>query len=1487
MSRKRIYQAAGIVLGGLLVLLSTVGAAIVQSGMLDEYARKRITGYVNSEFAGTLAIGELSVRLPLTVVGKNVALYEGLEDEPVVAAETLEVTPSLSMLVGLGGGGIELQTLSATALQIRWDEYEDGTSSISRALLPAGAASEDGVPFQISVGELRLDDGRVAYRNAEQKELLLEHIDAQVEGISYAPLRIAANVSALSLSAPGYGVALDEARGNMLFTDSQSSLYNLHIKTPRSHADASFSISEFNIFSPERWKDFSNSPVYGDVRKLELHTDDLRLFTEEIPLPDGLYRLQAKAGGTLRDLSLEEVELATRQSRLHMRGELLNVNQPEFLAFNLEVGESLLGQELLGALVGPERVSTVSPLGTVNFFGTVQGDIREFSTDAEVSSGAGHGQLTATVSVPGGVPPAYEGELRLLEMQPHLFMQGLGANQSELTALVRFEGRGGLPGLEAFDAKADLAPSFWHNQHIERGTLSVTYRSNALAAMVDMTGEEVQLSMNGNIDWQDGFPRYAGVMVGRHIDLEALGLPVSGSSDLTFSSSVDGEHFTLDALAGKFSVTFNRSRLNDYLFKDGAKLDCSIERMGEQTVVNLESDVLDFKAEGRYRFTEFVEGLGITAGAVMHEVQEHDIWQRARAPLEQLELPHKEFDANYSITIHDLSPLGAFLPIEGYRFRGSVTGRSSFRGEELYLSSDMVVEEFEQNSIVAADGGSGRLELYYGADGVRAASLQAGADSLRIDTQQFVTPALEASWQEKELSLLLGMTEAETSETLRVGLRGVAEQDRYLLSIEEFNIMSRSGAWTVPSGTTAELHRNYLQINDLLLKNGPQSISCSGVLSSEVQGRFTMSLNTFSIEELESFYFTPGASGKLSATFIVEGAPGRKRSMFALTGRDIVLQEIGLGTVEFNATHQGETLGFAVHSSGMEGMNTIEGKGEVPLSLSYAPWELAMPEGRPVEALVTSKNLSAGILEFLLPFFDNPEGTMVSALKVSGRSPEPKIMFETSLKDTGLRVSPTETSYKLTGTIMISPEQARFEKIAITDIYGGTGTLSGVANLENLEVTTLDLQASFDNLQLFNKQDKQDETSYGTIFGSTDAIRFYGNIQEPILTGSLRITGADFTLYGAGANEGSKYVGIENLITFRPRYPEEELLPVEDDAPAPVVLDPTFYHSLIDIIRIDDLKLESRVPLKYSMVFDRLRGEKLETKLQNLSLMVNKRQQKYELFGSVNVTGGKYFFSNTSFDLDEGGRIAWNNDDIRNGVMQNLSGRKYVVATDIQSGETDNVRLLIMIEGKLSTPNVQMGYYLNDDSQPFASQGMIGSQSAKIDPNAELNTISLLLTKQWYIRPGSREAGSNIAFSRVGVSAGSGLISSQLSRLIMKASGFESFNVNVAVDEGGDLSGVEFSLALLVPNTGGKMRFIAAGTATNGASSSLESYYGNSQKLEYRITPKLFLEGYRSYGLFHNDVTTTNLLKPQETYGVSLSYRTRFYTWGEFWESVF
>ena len=133
--------------------------------------------------------------------------------------------------------------------------------------------------------------------------------------------------------------------------------------------------------------------------------------------------------------------------------------------------------------------------------------------------------------------------------------------------------------------------------------------------------------------------------------------------------------------------------------------------------------------------------------------------------------------------------------------------------------------------------------------------------------------------------------------------------------------------------------------------------------------------------------------------------------------------------------------------------------------------------------------------------------------------------------------------------------------------------------------------------------------------------------------------------------------------------------------------------------------------------------------------------------------------------------------------MDNLYGSKYVSATNQQTSEKDNVKLLLAITGTLNEPLVTMGYYLNEQSQPYASSNLIGGKTSQIDPNAELNVISMLLSKQWYARPGSSAQASNIAVTSVGMSAGSGLLSSQFSKVIQDIAGLESFNVNVGMDK--------------------------------------------------------------------------------------------------------
>jgi hypothetical protein len=566
-------------------------------------------------------------------------------------------------------------------------------------------------------------------------------------------------------------------------------------------------------------------------------------------------------------------------------------------------------------------------------------------------------------------------------------------------------------------------------------------------------------------------------------------------------------------------------------------------------------------------------------------------------------------------------------------------------------------------------------------------------------------------------------------------------------------------------------------------------------------------------------------------------------------------------------------------------MNTIEGSGTIPLAISYYPLHLRMTEQAPISATLRSDNLSAQVLVYLLPFFESAEGIIPTTLKIEGRTPKPDIYLSTHLRNTLIKVAPTQVSYRLNGELYVTPKAVELREITLHDNSNGEGVINGVVRLEQLQPMGLELVGKLNRILLYNKKDREDETSFGTITGSTRNVFIRGTLSEPIIEGELRIDAADFSLYRTGANESTKYVGIDKFIEFIPRYPSQIVPDINNTAIAAKPAE--FYYSLIDILQIKNLRLSSIEPLKYTVIFDRLRGEQLETSINNLSLMVSKYNQRYQLFGSVNVIGGKYKFSNSNFDLQDGGKISWNSVDIRNGVMDNLYGSKYVSASNQQGGEHDNVKLLLAITGTLNEPQIAMGYYLNEQSLPYASVNMIGGQSSQIDQNAELNVISLLLSKQWYVRPGSSGQGGNLAVSTAGLSAGTGILSSRISRFIQDIGGLESFNVNVGMDKRGALSGLDLYLALSVPGTGGKVRFIGTGSSSVSGESTTADYYGTAQKIEYRITPKVFLEASRSYGQGGSTISSTNLQKPAETWGLSLSYKERFHTWDQFWKRIF
>lgn len=1489
---KQYILGFAIGVSALVLALAIILAVVLNSGSLDQLVKQRVIDYFNGEFQGKLRIEKIDLLFPSKITLHKPELYRKNVDKPDISAEKLIVNLNVLRLLS-STSSITLHSLKADSLFFHLERYSDGKTNIEDIFAPRKAAvTETPALERFQCDNLEIYNCSAEYldfknKGKEPDRLDIENINFRGKRFRYSHQNISGIVHEIQFYVPQSNFRLREGSAKLSFTNKRVEILDLKAKTAKSNAELSMGLYEFDIFSSEHAEQHANSLAMLSVVSAAVHTDDLELFLPENPLPSGLYRISGNAEGRLRKIDIDNAVLSHKNSTLKLKGELLNLNQPEFLGFRLETDSSRISGGFLQAAIADTTLkSLVKPAGDLEVSGYGQGNMNELYTELSIGTEAGDARVSLQTEITENTPASYNGEFAFQNFDFHRFLAEDTTTASGITCTGTFSGNGLSPQPLEAAVSIDFQDSYWQQQELTEGNIVLTYKNNVLTTGCSISEGNTNVSLNGKIDWSSEVPFYEGNGSAANIDLSKILGSEKVRSNLTFSARLRGEHFDPEKLNGNISILFNESTVNDYKFRNGSELTFQITQKSPISRVNLKSDFLDFSAEGQYTFREFLAGINLTTLSATREIAKNNIWSTT-LPDPAAESIEKDFSADYTLTVRDISPLAVFFPLEKYELSGKASGKSYRSNGNLHFTSSINIEKLGHETAFSVDNTTIKIAAEYNDTGFIRTSVEAKASTLQTGWHNIEQLSLKADYGNSGVRTRLDLGVPDIQRLLSADIAATRNGNLYNVTLNDFSVTDPGGnGWTANKEAKLDIGRNYSRLYELKARNREQVITCNGLLSNELTGLFECSIENLDLEELQIFFPEATLQGSISSSLRISGSSNAKTATLKLTGQNLAYDDVIIGSINLQASHKGQRLNaeFTTGRMSPEPLNDLAGNASIPLRINWFPLEYSIPENQPVSASCSSDHLSAEILELLLPFFDTAEGTIPAKLTVKGTTPKPDIYFSAELMDTEITVTPTETVYRLSGSIVITPQKADFRKITIQDAVGGTGRISGSVGIENLEATTIDFVASFENLLLFNKQDKKDETSFGTITGTSDKVRFYGEVSQPILTGNLLITDANFTLYRTGSNESAKYIGVERFVTFVPRHPES-VDPADTEDPSELEA-PEFYYTLIDIIQIQNLKLQSGAPLKYNMIFDRTRSEQLETTLQNFSLIVNKNQQSYRLFGSVNISSGKYRFSNSNFDLEDGGRIAWNNVDIRDGVMENLFGRKFVNASNAQTGESDNVRLLLAIQGTLNNPDVQMGYYLNDDSQPYSSENMIGNQSSKIDPNAELNVVSLLLTKQWYARPGSQGSLGSVPFSSVGLSAGTGLLSSQISRFVEDFAGFESFSVNVGLDDQGSLSGLEFSLAFLVPGTGGKVRFIGTGSSPDIGKTALFDYYGNSQQLEYRVTPKLFFEAYRSYGLFGNDVTTTNLLEPQETYGVSLSYRERFYNWEQFWDRV-
>ena len=1484
------------------LLLSLTSLIVLNSGVLDRFAQERVIALFNKKFFGRLELQELHLKFPNRVTLINPRIYAPGEKTAALEAQTLSLKFNILSLLQPDIRKLYIRRLTADRFNARIIEQKNGKLNLDLVFKSRDPDSTKTPLDHFFCKILQVSNSNLSYsRNTLHPgswPLEVTGINAELSSFTVKKKFLGGSVENVRFNIPQYHVALRQVSGKFLFSEARSELLDLKVAANKSEAELSATVDHFNIFSRQPQKELALASSFLNVEKLAVHSDDLQLFYPSPVLPSGIYTFKGNARGKKEHVELLDALLRQGKSRLAVKGELLNLYNRSAFAYALQCDSSKIVEPLVESLLKEGALKDIArKSGDITFFGNAKGTLHAVKGEVTALCLPGELSLNGEASREESGQIAGKGTFILKGCKPHLFLKPENG-KSLLNASGTVEGRGNSREVSQLSLDMKLKDSFWQNQPVKEGSVVATYGNQLLNTSLVLNNNPTTFNLDGEIDWKERVPHYHASGKTTALDISKILGSKEVTTNLNGGFAVQGSGFDTKMVNIAAALQFSPSTINTFQLKDRSKVAFEIVQDAASSRASIKSDFLDFLAEGSYTFEELIAIGNLAASAIAREATTQNIWHTGtQQPVTAADVLRSDFRVNYRIVARDISPLVLLFPVQGLSLQGSAEGSAVCHNGECSIGTLINFSKLRSRDDFFLENLTMKADMVCSGSGVPKASAVGRVSSVTVAGKKTGETIFSALYTPASLDGAIDLAIPDPLQKLSAKFTATKGDVGYDLLFHHLSMKDPSGLWQARENSHLIVGRRAARFNRFTIAKGIQQAVFDGELSNAQPGTFQCTLSNLELNELKRFALDPSLdklAGTINGFLTVSGNPDAKTSTLKVSGADIRYGEILIGYLQANALHSGNQLRFELHSSPLKpeknaghataSMNTIDGSGTIPLAISYYPLHLRMPEQEKISATLRSDNLSAQFLEYLLPFFESAEGIIPTTLTIEGRTPKPDIYLTTQLRNTSIKIEPTQVSYRLNGELYVTPKAVELREITVSDNNNGKGVINGVVQLEQLKPRRLELTGRLNRLLLYNKKDKEDDTSFGNITATSRNIVVHGTLSEPVVEGELRIDSADFSLYRLGANESTKYIGVEKFVEFIPRYPA----PITPDSEnKKIVAKPAeFYHSLIDILQIKNLQLSSIEPLKYTMIFDRLRGEQLESSINNLSLMVSKNNQQYQLFGSVNVVGGKYKFSNSNFDLQDGGKISWNSVDIRSGVMNNLYGSKYISTSNQQSGERDNVKLLLAITGTLNELQVAMGYYLNEQTQPYASMNMIGGQSSQIDPNAELNVISLLLSKQWYVRPGSNGQNGNLAVSSVGLSAGTGILSSRISRVIQDLGGLESFNVNVGMDKRGALRGLDLYLALSVPGTGGKVRFIGTGSSPGSSESTTADYYGTAQKIEYRVTPKVYLEASRSYGQGASVTSSTNLQKPAETWGVSLSYKERFQSWDKFWKRL-
>jgi|GEM_PF-5750992 len=1173
------------------------------------------------------------------------------------------------------------------------------------------------------------------------------------------------------------------------------------------------SISDYNVFAGD---DFMSADLMLNLVAEDIDGYEVAGFA---PMPIKLARkasINIDVSGRLDSIQIQYLDINFAKTTLHLNGLLRDVTNPEKLAYDIEIGNSIVGREDLRYIDGLD-LRSVPSFGNANLKQLdVNGDLYSVTAEAAISASPGSFRGKLSSSWANQISYSYNGSIKNVDLAQltgnpsiksdingRLIAEGKGVNLNRITADISFHGDYNRINSYTFDSLALDASLQEGIANLRK--LEITQRNTKSDALL---GEDEVLSLSGQLDLNDlNDPSYNLEAQIQALDLRALLEVPEAPSYITARTKIQGSGFQLSNIIGELEASIDLM-----IFDDRAILPfdiiMSFENVDEGKMLSLESDFMSIYLEGNFEYEDLIETIIIhsTQLAGYAEAQLNKIitsTQNIDKGIEEQSIGVLEkfpaLDARIFGEITDLSPLSIFL--DSTNVYSSININLNLKNSDslsLLTIDSISIDKLGVNrndlELITKDlFMSGELQMDIRNNEPVFSSFLLNTDArepLTINNNTFYNTFLYSQLADDTLAI---SSHIDMNNEFDISVIGdMFVQDDILdmqLTVLELGYDSLH-IWKNTKDIYASFGEKGFNIDTLKLQRKDKEIITLDGSYDAFSDNFqnvNLTLTGFDfayvrelLPSLENPYLDY-MKGRVDTLGIrLDGTMSEPEIDLLFSTKDLVFNRIPLGNIYANLEHSDATIsGMIQTETKKSSINKCEVIiNSIPYSLALEDVTNRWHKRKQLDIDISIDSLSLAVLDPFVDLMNQSTGYVNINAEIDGADiTDYDVRGNLQYSNIKTTVNPVNIRYISNADINFSEDKIEFSEFSIENIQselpGSKANITGNLLLDNFVPKQLDLNLDIDRLKILGSKSKETMPNlYGDLVISTgrNGVDIQGKVQSPEIEGDIEILRSNLTLPIDESRELAEsrfnyYWEGDNIYVV---MVSDSLTIIEsDEKTTPIYeamkLDLKIYFPADLVVNIDINEVMS----VEAHIGTRLRGT-------NVIFQKEPYSRDSKLLGDIYLQD-KSVLTFAGREFETSGKISFPTGNLENPELD------ISAIYEGRLSSTDNSRdftVTIKVNGTKENPIITYGYTIGGEVNPQRSESTLN------------DVLSLIVLGT--LPGGSENGGSNLG-EGLGSSAGASLINPAIRDVLGQLAGSLDF-LDVDVSTGGSVDNTTVKL---------------------------------------------------------------------------------------------